>query len=125
MAIWISKFLGPVILVLAIPMIFAPASLNDVTRKFLEDRPLILISGVLALVAGLAIVNTHNVWSLDWTVIITLFGWALTIGGASRILAPHFVAEVGRSMVGNPKFTMVGGVVWAVLGAFLTTKGYL
>ena len=86
MTIWISKFLGPVILVLAIPMLVTPARLQETTRRFLADSPLILVSGVLAMTAGLAIVNTHNVWTLDWTLMVTLFGWALVIGGVSRIV---------------------------------------
>ena len=125
MEIWVSKFLGPVIFVLAIPMIFAPKSFNEVTKGFLEDKPLILISGVLAMTAGLSIVNSHNVWRLDWTLIITLFGWALTIGGASRIVMPHFVTKVGDSMIDRPRVTMIIGVFWVVLGSFLTFKGYV
>jgi hypothetical protein len=54
-------------------------------RTKMVHRPLILITGVLAMTAGLAIVNTHNVWMLGWPVIVTLFGWALVIGGAVRI----------------------------------------
>jgi len=124
MEIWISKFLGPVILALAIPMIFAPKSLNEVARGFLENKPLILISGVLAMIAGLSIINSHNVWKLDWTIIITLFGWALVIGGASRIITPHFVTRVGGAMIDRPKITIIIGMFWAVLGGFLTFMGY-
>ena len=56
--------------------------------------------------------------------IITLFGWALTIGGASRIVLPHFVTKVGGSMANKPKMTQISGIFWAILGVFLTFKGY-
>ena len=124
MAIWISKFLGPVILVLGISMIVTPASLQETTRRFLADSPLILISGVLAMTAGLSIVNTHNVWVVNWTLIITLFGWALVLGGASRIVAPRMVDKVGGAMMDRPTITRVVGAFWLFLGAFLTFKGY-
>ncbi len=124
MAIWISKFLGPVILVLGIPMIVAPTSLQETTRRFLADSPLVLISGVLAMTAGLSIVNTHNVWVLDWPLIVTLFGWALVLGGASRIIAPRVVDHVGGAMMDRPTMTRIVGAFWAFLGAFLTFKGY-
>ena len=124
MAIWISKFLGPVILVLSIPMVFTPTTLQETTRRFLADSPLILISGVLAMTAGLSIVNTHNVWVLDWTLIVTLFGWALVLGGALRILAPRVVDTVGGAMMDRPTMTRVVGAIWALLGAFLTFKAY-
>ena len=40
MAIWISKLLEPVILVLSSPMIVTPTSLQQTTRRFLADSPL-------------------------------------------------------------------------------------
>jgi hypothetical protein len=124
MAVWISKFLGPLILVLAIPMILNPAPLQETTRRFLADAPLVLISGILAMTAGLAIVNTHNIWLVGWPVIVTLFGWALVIGGGLRIIAPGMVDKVGGAMIGHPVFTRVAGVFWVLLGAFLTLKAY-
>ncbi len=114
MAIWISKFLGPIILVLSIPMIVAPTSLQETTRRFLADSPLVLISSVLAMTAGLSIVNTHNVWALEWPLIVTMFGWALVLGGATRIVAPRVVEHVGGGMMDRPTMTRLVGAFWAM-----------
>jgi hypothetical protein len=88
---------------------------------------LILIAGVLAMVARLSIINTHNttrnVWIVDWTLIVTVFGWALVLGGASRIIAPQVVSDVGSSLKGRPSMTRVIGTFWALLGALLTFQG--
>ena len=124
MAIWISKFLGPIILVLGVHMLVSPAALLETTKGFLADRPLVLISGVLAMTAGLSIVNTHNVWALEWPLIVTLLGWALLVGGALRVLAPSMVEDVGAAMMGRPRTTRIAGACWALLGAFLTFQGY-
>jgi hypothetical protein len=124
MSIWISRFLGPIMLALGIPMIVSPARLQETTRRFLADRPLVLVSGVLAMTAGLAIVNTHNIWVVGWPVVVTLFGWALVLGGASRIIVPGVVDDVGGAMMDCPGMTRVAGICWVVLGAFLTFKGY-
>lgn len=122
--IWISKFLGPIFIALSISMIVKPKHLQETTTRFLADSPLILVSGVLAMTAGLSIVNTHNLWVWDWPLIVTLFGWALVLGGASRIVAPDVVQDVGGTIMNRPTMTRVIGVCWAVLGAFLTFKGY-
>ncbi len=105
-------------------MFVTPASLRETTRRFLADSPLVLISGVLAMTAGLSIVNTHNVWVLDWPLMVTLFGWALVLGGAARIVAPRVVHDVGGAMMNRPTMTRVIGACWAALGAFLMFKGY-
>jgi hypothetical protein len=91
-------------------MIVTPSSLQETTRRFLADGPLILISGVLAMAAGLAIVNTHSVWVL---------------GGASRVIAPRLVEEIGGAMMVRPMVTRVVGACWALLGGFLTFKAYI
>lgn len=105
-------------------MIFTPGNVNEISKRFLDDRPLVLISGVLAMSAGLAIVNSYNVWKVDWSLIITLFGWALTLGGASRIIMPDLVGNIGRSMTASFRATIISGIVWLILGIFLTIKGY-
>ncbi len=105
-------------------MIVTPTRLQETAGRFLANGPLVLISGVLAMVAGLSIDNTHNVWIVDWTLIVTVFGWALVLGGASRIIAPQVVSDVGSSMMGRPTMTRVIGTFWALLGAFLTFKVY-
>jgi len=72
---------------------------------------------------------------MDWTLIVTVFGWALVVvsnkvvhcaalGGASRIIAPQVVNDVGSSMMGRPTMTRVIGAFWALFGAFLTLKVY-
>lgn len=124
MSIWIAKLLGPVILLLALSMIWRPAALITVSREFIADKPLILISGVLATLAGLVIVNVHNVWYWGWPVIITAFGWALLIGGSARILSPDLVADIGGRMLEKDGLARMIGGVWAVLGLFLSFQGY-
>jgi len=125
MTIWISKFAGPLILVLGLHMALSPERVKPMVNQFLGDRPLVLVSGILAMVAGLAIVNTHNLWVLQWPVIITGLGWALLLGGALRILAPGMVEDVGAAMMARAYLTRLLGAVWALLGVFLSYKAYV
>jgi hypothetical protein len=49
--------------------------------------PLVYLSGVLLLVAGLAIVRAHNCWAHDWTVLVKLAGWFGVVPGLFRMSA--------------------------------------
>jgi hypothetical protein len=124
MSVWIAKLVGPVLLVAAIPMVASTKDLQEIAREFLKDRALIYVTGVLVMVGGLAIVNTHNVWIADWPVIITLFGWAMIIGGAVRVALPAVVRNIGAAMIDLPSVTRVSGAFWALIGAYLIYKGY-
>ena len=123
-SILIAKLIGPIVLVAAIAMLANTKDLQEMVRGFLEDRALIYVTGVLAMLGGLAIVNYHNVWVANWPVIITIFGWAMVIGGAFRMTQPSFVRSIGRAMLQNPIVIQVSGALWALIGALLTYQGY-
>ena len=73
---------------------------KKVTAHFLSDQPLMMFSGAIAMMIGLLIVVTHNVWVSDWPLLITLIGWILPIilpllGGAHpRLLFLKAYVEV-------------------------------
>ena len=54
-----------------------PEAYLSVLRE-INNQSATLILGMFALLAGLAIVNTHNLWVSDWRVIITILGWLAT-----------------------------------------------
>jgi len=123
-SIFLAALIGPVMLIAAIGILLDPVSNRAMSLAFLDSPPLIFLSGVLAMAAGLAIVLYHNVWTADWRVIITLFGWAGTIGGAARMLSPGSVKTVGAALLGKPWVTTVGGVLWLVIAVVLCFYGY-
>ena len=122
-----SKFIaglaGPVALALGVSILvnrdLFPAILEQIQNNF----PLIIVTGVLALVAGLAIVRTHAVWS-GWPIVITIFGWLLVIGGLLRIVMPRQMAELATLLAPNPGFVTIPAVVLCLAGALLSYKAY-
>lgn len=97
---------------------------RTMATEFLGSRALIYIAGLLALIPGLALVLTHNVWTADWRIIITLFGWLAVIGGVFRLLLPQQVTEIGQLMLASRHYMLIGGIVTLMLGAILSYFGY-
>jgi uncharacterized protein YjeT (DUF2065 family) len=124
-SVLIARLIGPVLLVAAIAMLADTKNLQEMAREFLKNRALIYITGILAMLGGLAVVNAHNDWSADWPLIITLFGWAMVIGGAVRMVLPSAVRSIGGAMIENPTMIRISGALWVLVGAFLTYKGYI
>ena len=52
-----------------------------------QNPPDIYLSGIIMFVAGLALVQAHNVWEKNWTALITLAGWFLLLLGLVRMFA--------------------------------------
>jgi hypothetical protein len=86
---------------------------------------MIFLSGLLTLVAGLAIVLAHNVWEFNWPVIITILGWLSVGGGVFRILFPDSVQSMGKSMLSKPTMMTVSGAIQILLGLWLCYIGYV
>ena len=102
-----------------------PARFRDMAEEFMASRALMFLAGIIIMPAGLAIVLTHNVWTADWRVLITIFGWLNVIGGALRLFGPPFLVKTGRAMLKQPHFTLVAAAIWVVLGLLFCLFGYL
>ncbi|MFZ1101437.1 MAG: hypothetical protein WAN86_00895 [Hyphomicrobiaceae bacterium] len=121
---YLARLMGPVILAAAIGLFLNREGYKAMAQEFLRSPALIYLSGVLTMVAGIAIVLAHNLWVADWRVLITIFGWLGAIGGAARIALPGATKAVGERMLDKPALFTVGGAGWLAIGALLTFLGY-
>ncbi len=123
-SLFIAKLIGPLIVVAGLTSLLNPQVMRDMAREFLASRALMFIAGVMAMLAGLAVVNTHNLWVADWPVIITVFGWLSIVGGILRMGFPALTQSMGEKMMGSETALRVIGGVQVLLGGFLAYKGY-
>ena len=124
-SVYLAKLMGPVIGVAGIGFLLNRRAFMDMARDFLGSTGLIMMSGFLALVLGLAIVNAHNIWVANWPVIITVFGWLAVLGGVMRITMPDVVRTIAERMLGMTRFITVESIVLLALGGWLSYVGYL
>ena len=106
-------------------MLINPVNMREMANDFLEHRGLIFLAGILTLVAGLAIVLTHNVWVAGWPVIITIIGWLSVVGGIFRIVFPDSVKSIGEAMLQLSGGLTAAGVALALIGGTLCYVGYM
>ena len=78
-----------VCLALGLALVFQGTGFRAFASEFMASPALIFLSGVITLPAGLAIVLTHNVWTADWRVVITIVGWLAVVTGAIRMIVPQ------------------------------------
>jgi hypothetical protein len=125
-SIFLAKLIGPFLAVCGVALIFNAAAFRAIGDEIVKSPALIYIAGVLALVTGLAIVNTHNEWTADWRVAITLIGWLCVFAGIVRVVFPRVVETLGASaMAAVSNGWIIGeGIVILALGTWLSFKGY-
>ena len=124
-SIFLAKLIGPVMLTVGIALFINKRAFAAMAEESLRSRALMYLSALLIMLAGLAIVLTHNVWRVDWPVLITLLGWLMLIKGAIRILVPDQVETMGRRFLHHPMGMNIAGVIWLGIGAVLSLFGYV
>lgn len=125
---YIARLMGPVMLVIGIGMVAGlfveGGAYSSLMKEFIGSRALIFITGVLALLAGLAIVNAHNLWVPDWRVLVTVLGWLFIVRGVTNLVLPHLVQTMGDRIVASQAGVIAGATFMIVLGAILSIMGY-
>jgi len=123
-SIFLARLLGPSMLVIGLGLLVNRATYRDMSREFFDSPALIYLAGLIAFVAGLAIVLTHNVWVAGWPVIITIFGWVSLVAGIFRIVFPGAVTRLGEKLIDSQGFLIFGIAIYLLLGAWLSYAGY-
>lgn len=120
----IAGFIGPVLAAMGIAMLVNRELFPIIIDQISHDYGLIVVSGLLSLVAGIAIVRVHNVWSGGWRVIVTLFGWLAIVGGLARMWVPQMAGPIANSFTASPAPLAIAGAALIALGGFLSYKAY-
>jgi hypothetical protein len=90
--IFLGRLIGLYNILIALAMLIRKqAAVDDVLRALLHNAPVLFALGVITVIAGLAMVLGHNVWSGGaLPVVVTLVGWIALIKGSLLIfLSPE------------------------------------
>ena len=125
LTIYLARLLGLFTLIAALAMIVRQNSLAETVQALVDAPAVLFIFGLLVLAAGLAIVIAHNVWSGGVaTVIVTLYGWILTIRGVLLLTLPSdTIANVIQSLRFGEAPAAYAAIP-LVLGLYLTYAGF-
>jgi hypothetical protein len=124
-SVFLARMLGPFLLVVGAGLAIGPANFRATAEEFLASRALVFVAGLFAFLPGLAIVLTHNLWTADWRVIITIVGWLGVVGGAFRLLFPAQVQAIGTAMLRGSGWLAGGGIAASALGLVLSYFGFV
>jgi len=109
----------------AISLIFKSERFRVILGQFLHSPVSIYLAGHLGLLAGLAPVLTHNIWSLDWRVIITLMGWIAIVRSVVAIFLPDRIVAVGNAILGHHAAFVIAGAINLLIALLLIYFGFI
>ncbi len=122
---FLARLIGPLLLAIGAGMLLNGTAFRTMAGQLLYAHALIYLSGVLTMLAGLAIINVHNLWTPDWRVVITVLGWFMVLGGVVRIVLPQEAGAVGLTLLTTSGVVPAFAIVVLLLGGWLSFMGYL
>jgi hypothetical protein len=122
---FLSKLIGIYCIVISLAMLAHKQATVEVVIALVHDAPLLFVTGLIALTAGLAMVLCHNVWSGGAApVIVTLIGWASLVKGALILfLPPASEADVFLGGLYHARLFYLYVAFSLLIGIYLTYAG--
>lgn len=123
-SIFIAKIFGLCYLILGIGFLFNRETFMQLMEDYCKNMAILFYSGLLALVTGIVIILTHNVWVSDWTVIITIIGWIAFAKGIWIIVFPGRIRKFMEAYQKNENLITFQAAFALIFGAVLTYFGF-
>jgi hypothetical protein len=124
-SLFLAKALGLYLTIIAAGMLLNGKHLKPMLLALLKDPSQVLMTGFLALIIGILIVVSHNVWVMGWPVLITILGWLSLFKGVVRLLAPEFVVKKTAMFVENNLAYNMAMLLTFIIGGLLLYYGYI
>lgn len=120
-SIFLAKFWGWYLLIFFLILSLNPKRIRQIFSD-LNDEKFLLITAFLAIMIGLINIQFHNIWELNYTIIITLIGWTSLFIGLALFIFPK--PTVNWLAYINVKLVQVIYMLLFFVGLFLLNTAY-
>ena len=122
--LFLATVLGWYLVIFGVLMVTRHQQLLTAVTDMAAHRGQVLLSAIIAIVIGLLIVASHNVWVMGWAVLVTILGWLILLSGIARAWCPHMVDKAREAFFQHPGRLKVVGVVVFLIGLLLLSLVY-
>jgi hypothetical protein len=122
-SIFLARVIGLYLILVCSPLLLNHKKFLPVLRETVENAPIMLFSGVMAVVFGILILVTHNVWTADWRVLITLTGWMALIKGMVRFVLPDQAVRIANATLQTKSYFVMLSLA-IIIGICLIYHGF-
>ena len=87
-SILIAKIISVIYLSFGVGLIFDTSFYKKGIEKLLDSASFTILAGMIAVIIGIVIIEFHNIWEKNWTIVITIVGWIALIKGILLLTFP-------------------------------------
>lgn len=86
---FLAQVFGIYLAIMCIALVLRHGAIKAAGWQMVSQPPILLFSAIFTLMLGLALVLTHNVWVMDWPVLVTIICWMVFIKGLFLLFFPQ------------------------------------
>jgi len=87
-SVLIAKIISVIYLSFGVGLIFNTSFYKKGIEKLLDSASFTILAGMIAVIIGIVIIEFHNIWEKNWTIVITIIGWIALIKGILLLAFP-------------------------------------
>lgn len=125
LSILLAKIFGLWFLIIGIVFLWRRKTLMPIMEDFAGNRALIVSFALLELLAGISLVVSHNVWTNDFRIVITVISWWILIEGLVYLLLPSKGVKKMFKRFNKVGWFVSGSLISIVLGVYLLNAGFV
>lgn len=120
LSILTAKILALTYLAAGIAALTGKLTFSKIVEDFERSAGLTFVTGFITLILGMLLVNYHNIWVKNWTLLITLIGWTALIKGLWLIAFPRSISRFKNYY----KNTRAWGILMLAIGSLFAYFGF-
>lgn len=121
----IFQFFGMTYLAIGIGMMTSLRFYKNISAKMFESEVSFFLAGLPSFVIGCFLIAYHNIWTSNFTTILTVIGWISFIKGFMMLAFPERSIKICNTVkIAKIPFSDFGAII-ALLGFFLVYVGCL
>lgn len=120
----LARIVGPYLVIVAVAMFARLDTLHLLFPAFMQDGPLVFVTGAFALMAGLVVIAFHHHWDTPAAIAISLIGFAAAVKGGLLMIAPTLGSAMSVAVVQALPVLIIAIVLELAAGLWLSYVGW-
>lgn len=118
LSIFVARTAAIAYISIGISVLGKQVDLKKMIESFENSQGLTIIVGFFSLIIGMLLVAYHNLWVKDWSVIITILGWAALLKGVLYLAFPKQMFSFKSLLNNSEKWGYLILVIGLIFGYF-------
>jgi hypothetical protein len=124
-SIFLAKAIGLYCFIVGFGLLVNGKKIRPLLHETVDNYALSFVSGFIALILGVLLVTSHNIWVADWRVVITIVAWTSLMKGIILVAFTEATLDASQKWVKNDFAYYLSAVFILLVGIFLLYHGYI